>query len=224
MPDEDMAPYLAPGEFIDSDDPGVREFARRVAANAADPAEAARRLYRAVRDEIVYDPYVDYTVHDTFRASACLRAGRGFCVGKAALMAAAARALGIPARVGFADVRNHLASRRLLELVGTDEFVYHGYAELFLDGRWVKATPTFNLSLCEKFGVRPLEFDGRHDAILHPFDALGRRHMEYLREHGPATDVPADEIIVAFRARYPRLCVPGGVGGAMAQEAPAGKG
>ena len=29
--------------------------------------------------------------------------------------------------------------------MGTDLFVYHGYAELFLDGKWVKATPAFNV-------------------------------------------------------------------------------
>lgn len=192
-------------EFIDSDHARVREFARSRVGDAADAIEKARRLYRAVRDEIVYDPYVDFASLDTFRASACLVAGRGFCVAKAALLAASARVVGIPGRVGFADVRNHLASPRLLELVGSDVFIYHGYAALFLDGRWIKATPTFNLSLCERFGVKPLEFDGTSDAIFHPFDRDGRKHMEYLADRGQFDDVPAREIISAFRARYPRL-------------------
>ena len=65
--------------------------------------------------------------------------------------------------------------------MGTDLFVYHGYTDLCLDGKWVKATPAFNLALCTRFRVKPLEFDGRDDSIFHPFDEDDRRHMEYLR-------------------------------------------
>jgi transglutaminase-like putative cysteine protease len=196
---------LSSTEFVDSDHPRVRDFAQAEIRGASDPVEQARRLYRAVRDEIVYDPYVDFASLESFRASACLEAGRGFCVAKAALLAASARAVGISGRVGFADVRNHLASPRLLELVGDDVFIYHGYTALFLGGRWVKATPTFNRSLCERFAVKPLDFDGRTDALFHPFDREGRKHMEYLADRGQFEDVPAREIIAAFRARYPRL-------------------
>lgn len=196
---------LAPGTYVDSDDPDVRAFAAKHAAGASDPVEKARRLYTAVRDEILYDPYVNYASPDVYRASACLRAGRGFCIGKAALLAAAARALGIPSRVGFADVRNHLATPRLLDLVGGDVFTWHGYTALYLDGRWVKATPTFNLWLCQRFGVRTLDFDGKNDALFHPFDSNGRRHMEYLRYHGEFADVPAERIMAAFRVNHPRM-------------------
>jgi len=202
--DDDSA-YLAPGRFIDSDHPAVGAFAKRVAGAAADPTAAAVRLYYAVRDEILYDPYVPYDEPDTYRASAVLAAKRGYCVGKAALLAAAARACGIPARVAFADVRNHLATPRLLELVGTDLFIFHGIAELRLGDRWVKATPTFNLTLCQKFGIRPLEFDGRGDAVLHPFDQSGRRHMEYVNERGSYADVPVEIIMPAMLAAYPKL-------------------
>jgi transglutaminase-like putative cysteine protease len=203
--DTGLSPFLAPSIFIDSDAPSVRAFAQRSIGDAVDPVERARRLYGAVRDSIIYDPYVDFTRADTFRASACLAAGRGFCIGKAALLAASARVVGIPARVGFADVRNHLATPRLIELMGTDEFIYHGYAALHLDGQWIKATPTFNLSLCERFGVKPLDFDGRSDALFHPFDSSGRRHMEYLRDRGQFADVPLETIQAAFRALYPGL-------------------
>lgn len=92
---------------------------------------------------------------------------------KAALLAALYRAGGIPARVGHADVRNHLTSPRLMELMGSDEFVYHGYTEMWIAGTWVKATPAFNLSLCEKVGMRPLDFDGFADSLFHPQDLSG---------------------------------------------------
>jgi transglutaminase-like putative cysteine protease len=203
--DEPTAACLEPAEFVDSAAPNIVAFAREVCEGAADPITGAVRLYYAVRDGIVYTPYVDFTTPETFRASACLARGSGFCVAKAALLAAAARAAGIPARVGFADVRNHLTTPRLRELMGSDLFVYHGYTELYLEGKWVKATPAFDRRLCEKFGVRPLEFDGREDSLFHPHDVSGRRHMEYVRDRGPALDVPVGEILETFNRCYPNL-------------------
>ena len=138
-------------------------------------------------------------------ASAVLGAGQGFCIGKAALLAASARVAGIEARVGFADVKNHLTTPRLAETMGSDLFVYHGYTEMRIDGRWVKATPAFNLALCTRFRVKPLEFDGREDSIFHPFDEDARRHMEYLRDRGVYADVPVEEIQRAFREAYPKF-------------------
>ena len=196
---------LKPGRFIDSDHPAVAAFAARATADEPDPVAAAVKLYYAVRDGIVYDPYVPSDDPGTYRASAVLAKGRGYCVGKASLLAAAARSRGIPARVAFADVRNHLATPRLLELIGTDVFVYHGITELWLEGRWLKATPTFNLTLCEKFRIRPLDFDGRADAVFHPFDRDGRQHMEYLRQRGSFVDVPVEIIMPAMLEAYPRL-------------------
>lgn len=196
--------FLAPATYIDSEAPEVVAFARD-RAGSGDVRDRAVRLYYAVRDEFPYDPYSldDDPAH--FKASHVLAEGRGYCVPKATLLAAVCRAAGIPARPGFADVRNHLATKRLLEMTGSDLFIYHGYVEVLLDGRWVKCTPAFNLSLCEKFGVLPLEFDGYEDSLFHPFDARGQRHMEYVRDHGTFADTPAAEIIEAFRSRYPRL-------------------
>jgi transglutaminase-like putative cysteine protease len=197
--------YCQPGRFVDSNHPDVIAFARRAGAGASDPTDAAIRLYYAVRDEIRYDPYGVTLEPDEFTASRCLARGAGFCITKAALLAACARAIDIPARLGYADVRNHLATAKLLERLGTDLFTYHGYTDLWLDGQWVKATPAFNLSLCEKFRVLPLEFDGKTDSVFHPFDADGRRHMEYVKDRGTRADVPFDEIAANFRAVYPKL-------------------
>jgi transglutaminase-like putative cysteine protease len=217
--------YLAPGEFVDSGDPDVRAFAQKTAAGAGDAVSRAVKLYYAVRDEILYDPYYVGEARSFFQASACLRAGRGFCIPKASLLAAAARAIGIPARVGYADVRNHLSTKKLLDLVGGDLFVWHGFTELHLEGRWVKATPAFNLSLCERFGVRPLEFDGRHDSLFHEYDRGGRRHMEYVSERGHYADVPYDTIVADFKKIHPRWLVlrAGGDQGDFAREAAAGR-
>lgn len=220
-----LAPYLAPGEYIDSDHPRVRAYAERAIAGAeGDPIAAAVRLYYAVRDDILYDPYVAWGRPETYRASACLEAGRGFCVPKASLLAACGRAAGIPTRIAFADVRNHLTTPRLRRYMGgSDVFTYHGITELHLGGRWVKATPTFNLSLCRRFGVVPLDFDGYHDALFHPYDRAGRRHMEYLRYRGAFADVPYREVSAAMYAAYPGLYAgdegASGVGGDFSAEA-----
>jgi transglutaminase-like putative cysteine protease len=199
-----MNEYLQAASFIDSSHQAVVEFSKRNASGKTD-RERAISLYYAVRDDIRYNPFLDFSDRETFRASSVLAADQGFCIGKAALLAACARVAGIPARVGFADVRNHLTSPRLAETMGSDLFVYHGYTDLHLDGKWVKATPAFNLALCERFRVKPLEFDGRTDSIFHPFDADNRRHMEYLRDRGTFADVPVDTIQRAFQEAYPKF-------------------
>ena len=213
--------YTAPGEFVDCGEADVREFARKVAGSAGDDVSRAVKMYYAVRDEIFYDPYYGGEERRYFRASDCLRAKRGFCIPKAALLAAAARSIGIPARVAYSDVRNHLSTKKLLELMGGDLFIWHSFTELYLDGRWVKATPAFNLALCERFGVHPLDFDGRHDSLFHEFDREGRRHMEYVRDRGNYPDVPYETIIADFKRTYPRwmMLVRGRKSGNFAAEA-----
>jgi len=205
-PTDDPRAYLAPTAFIDSDADNVVAFARRVTAGETDPVTKAIRLFYAVRDEIPYNPYDNFRALDTYRASATLARGSGFCVAKAALLAAVARAAGVPARVGFADVRNHLCTPRLREIIGgADIFYYHGYVELHLEGRWVKATPAFDRGLCDRFGVLPLEFDGRHDSLFHPYDRSGRRHMEYVNDRGVHADIPARDVVALFEREYPKL-------------------
>ena len=195
--------YLKPGRFIDSDHPVVRAFARRHADPAMPARDIAVALYYAVRDGFRYDPYQFDMSEGGLKASRVVENGFGFCVPKAALLAAAARASGVPARLGFADVRNHLTSPRLRDMMKTDLFVFHGYAELLIDGAWRKATPAFNLALCEKAKVKPLEFDGGDDSIFHEFDALGRRHMEYVNDRGAYADVPREEMLAVFHEVYP---------------------
>jgi len=208
--------------FVDADHPDVIAFAEEATAGATTDREKAVALFYAVRDGIRYDPYVMADDPELYRASAVLQAKVGYCINKSVLLAAAARAVGIPARLGFSDVRNHLNTAKLRErLGGTDLFLWHGYTELFLDGpggdggcppdkggesrkRWIKVTSAFNIELCERFGVLPLDFDGEHDAQLHPYTADGRDHMEYVRERGSFEDLPYDEIMRDFRAAYPR--------------------
>lgn len=195
--------FLQPTPIIDFDVEQVGEFARTGVGDATEPGEMAIRLYYRVRDGIRYDPFsIDMTV-EGLRASTTLSTGRGWCVAKAALLAACCRHSGIPAKVGFADVRNHLSTERMRRFMQTDMFYWHGYTSIRLEDAWVKATPAFNIELCRRFGVKALDFDGRHDALYHPLDVDGRRHMEYLRYRGEFADVPVDDIVATFERRYP---------------------
>ncbi len=188
--------------IIDAHHPAVAAFARDRAGPASAPREQAVALYYAVRDGIRYDPYTIALSVEGLAASTTLAAGRGWCVTKAVLLAAACRALGIPARLAFADVRNHLSTARMRALMATDVFHWHGCTAIWLEGAWVKATPAFNVELCERFRLTPLEFDGRRDSLYHPFDRDGRRHMEYLRYRGEFADVPMEAIRDTFRRAY----------------------
>ena len=198
------AAALAPTALIDSDHPAVVGFARQHAVGT-DDRERAVALTLAVRDGFRYDPYrIDLSAQG-MRASSVIAQGYGWCVPKAALLAAACRAVGIPARVGYADVRNHLSTERLRRTLQTDVFVWHGYTELWIAGAWRKATSAFNIELCERFGLLPLDFDGLTDSIYHPFDKAGNRHMEYVRQHGAFDDMPLERIVADFAATYPAL-------------------
>lgn len=196
---------LAPTRIVDADHPAVVEYAAVHAGNDADPVARAVALYYAVRDGIRYDAYEIELSPAGLCASGVLARGRGWCVSKAVLLAACCRAQGIPARLGYADVRNHLTTARMRAQMGTDVFYWHGYTDILLDGAWRKATPAFNVELCTRFRLKPLEFDGRADSIYHAFDEDGREHMEYLRYRGEYADVPIDEIRRDFAQHYPEL-------------------
>lgn len=197
-----MPPDLDATRFLDLDHPRIRQLARDAIGDATTDVERARRLFLAVRDGWRYDPYTVSPDPEHYVASHVAATDRAYCIPKAVLLAALARAVGIPARLGFADVKNHLASEKLLARLGTDVFAWHGYVALSLGGRWVKATPAFNRTLCDRFGVDPLDFDGVHDAMLQPFDRGGHRYMEYLADHGTFADLPFDTIMDAFRRLY----------------------
>ena len=194
--------FLAPTHFIDSDHPDVIAFAQKATAGATTEEERASRVFTAVREQLRYDPYTLSMDPEEYKASTILRRPAAYCIPKAILLCAAARAAGLPARLGFADVKNHLSSEKLLRVLGTDVFAWHGYVELWVNGRPVKATPAFNAALCARFGVPPLELDGVHDAMLQAHDGQGRRYMEYLRDRGLYTDLPLDEILATFASLY----------------------
>ena len=207
LPPDPVAADTTSTWFIDADSDAVREFVERTLSGSEvdrdDERAVAVALFKTVRDSIRYDPYAVSVAPEYFRASTVASSESNWCVPKAVLYTATLRHVGIPARLAFADVRNHLASEKLTEAMGTDLFTWHGFTELYLDGRWLKASTAFNIEMCERFGVEVLEFDGTTDALMHPHDNAGRRHMEYVRQRGSFTDLPLEQILATFAEIYP---------------------
>uniref|UniRef100_A0AAU2VG31 Transglutaminase-like domain-containing protein n=1 Tax=Streptomyces sp. NBC_00003 TaxID=2903608 RepID=A0AAU2VG31_9ACTN len=205
--DSDLHRLTRPTEYLDHESPTVRAFVDKTlsATDAKTDIDKAIALYYAVRDGIRYEVYGADLSRSGLRASSILEAGFGFCVHKSIVYAAAVRSVGIPSRLVYGDVRNHLASPRLRELVGGDVFRYHSLTSVHLDGKWVKATPVFNKLLCRLYKIAPLSFDGRSDSLYHPYDDLGRRHMEFLQMHGDFDDVPYEQVVGGIRQAHPLL-------------------
>ncbi|MFJ6677192.1 transglutaminase family protein [Actinosynnema sp. NPDC091369] len=220
---DDLARLTAPTEFLDHESRPVQEFVdAAVADRGADKRELAIALYYAVRDDVFYEVYGADLSRDGFKASHVATRKQGFCLHKSVLYAACCRAVGIPARLHYGKVRNHLASDRLREHIGGDVF-FHGLTAVHLDGRWIKATPVFNGLLCKLYGLKPLEFDGVHDSLHHPFDEDGRKSMEFLVDHGGFDDLPYEFVMDQMRTNHPDFLDAEGTGtvrgGSLAAEA-----
>jgi len=186
--------YLKPTFFIDSDAESVKEKALELTEGVKGEKEKAKRIFYFVRDEIKYNALSPRSSPETFRASYVLSEREGYCVQKAVLLVALSRATGIPARLRFAEIRNHFMPPDFLELRGTNVFPYHGYTDLYLTGTWIKATPTYDLRTCQKAGLIPVDFDGEHDAILPLYTRDGRPNIEYVKDRGPYRDLPFGKI------------------------------
>lgn len=201
-----MSRLCEPTEFLDHASPAVQDYLARTLPDRDRPArELAVDLYYAVRDGIRYEIYgIDFS-RGAMRASAVLESGRGLCIHKSIVYAACTRSLGIPSRLAFVDVRNHVASPRLKRFLGGDVVHFHCFARLHLDGRWLSATPVFSEPLCRLYRMTPLDFDGRADAVLQPYDEHGSVHMEFVRDRGVFDDLPYERVVAGLRSAHPRL-------------------
>ncbi len=200
-----MDNYLSETTYFDFNSPKVQNFAKDLVGDLTDPVEIAKAIYLGVRDKIKYNPYVFSPNLETFKASHVVETLESYCIPKAILLGAIARHYNIPSRIGFADVKNHISSPKLIEWLRSDLFAMHGFIQLYLNNKWVVATPAFNKQLCECVGVEPLEFNGIEDSMFQQFDAKGTKYMEYLNYYGYFEDFPVDVILAGFKKHYPHL-------------------
>lgn len=200
-----MEEYLNATQFIDSNAESIREFAIEKTAGIQGDLEKAVALYYAVRDGFSYNPYILDLRPERMRASSLLTRKDGNCVEKSIILAASARAVNIPSRLSFYIVTNHIATERIERILGTRNLVFHGAAEMFLEGKWVKSTPAFNKGLCDFLGVEALEFNGLEDSMFQQYDKSGNVFMEYLHEYGAYPDLPYEKMLGEFVSHYPRI-------------------
>ncbi len=166
--------------------------------------ELAVELYLKVRDGYLYDPYHLDLTFEGLKASNIIPKKRSWCVEKALLLAALARKFGIPSRLGYAIVTNHIGVEKLVSLLRRPEIVFHGYTEMFIDDKWVKCTPAFDKRICKISGVTPLDWNGEVDSMFQEFDQ-GNRFMEYLHLYGEFSDVPIELMNTEMKKYYPHL-------------------
>jgi transglutaminase-like putative cysteine protease len=202
MTEPDLSSCLGPTPGVDCRSETVRNLARSLAEGAASPKETAVRLFTWVRDTVRYIPYAPFVRLEDYHGEEVLRRGFGFCTQKSSLLVGLCRAAGIPARFRFADLVNHNLPGRLGWVLGSNRMIYHTYVEIYLDGRWLKATPSFERPLCEKMGWRLVEFDGTKDAVLAPTDLQGRPHIEYVLDRGPLPHVPLEDMLETWYREY----------------------
>lgn len=203
---EDFAQYLESNQYFDYEHPAVQSLLNDLQGDFTGDTKAnVVRIYQYVRDAYAYNPYVFDLSTEQFKASHCVTQKQSYCIPKAVLFGALCRAIGVPARIGLADVKNHITSPKLSKLLRNDVFVMHGYTEIYLNGTWLKATPAFDTTLCQFTGIATMEFNAEEDSIFQEYNLDGDKHMEYLTYHGTFADVPVEMIFNAVRTAYPHL-------------------
>jgi transglutaminase-like putative cysteine protease len=201
---ENLQPYLLPNEFSDSDHPNLLQFVKEHINPDQDKNQQILALYLAIRDGFWYSPQYVSLKREDYKASNFLNRKEGHCIDKANLLAACAKVIGVPSRLGFANVTNHIGTEKVEKALGTNILVFHGYTELFLHNKWVKATPAFNAALCKKIHVLPLAFDGLHDSIFQQYSPTGQKFMEYLHDYGTFAVLPFDLMLQEWQKHYPK--------------------
>jgi transglutaminase-like putative cysteine protease len=202
-----MNQYLSETYYLDYSHPAIQGMVEEFKELTI--KEQIKGLFKKTRDQWRYNPYLVYTHPRGYKASFIVGKEEGHCIDKSILFISGLRALGIPARLRLAKVVNHIAVDRLIEKMGSNYIAPHGITELFVNNQWVKASNAFNQSLCDRFKVDALEFDGSDDAIFQPFNREQQQFMEYVEDYGHFEDVPMDFILETFKTSYPELYAKG---------------
>lgn len=122
----DLTRWTRPSRWIESDAPELVKAARAVAVSSADGDTRMRRLSAIARRRL---PDVEY--EGLYSARAAWKRRRGDCTEDALVLAALARAAGIPAMVasGLVYERERYHGTR-------DAFLPHAWTIAYVDGRW----------------------------------------------------------------------------------------
>lgn len=198
-----MENFLRETAYLNYSHPAFDEFLKDTTLRGNE-TEQALQLYYLVRDAFLYDPFHLDLRPQSLTASGVLAKKRAWCVEKAILLAACARKQGIPSRLGYAIVVNHIGTDKLEKYLQKKEIVFHGYVSLFLNGNWVKCTPAFDRKVCRINKVSPLEWDGKTDSMFQEFEG-NQQFMEYVHFYSEFDDVPVELMNSEMKKHYPHL-------------------
>ena len=193
--------YLVETPQMDYSNPGVKQFVQTIPVHSV-PVQQAVSIYETVRDSFIYDPYHLDLRTEFLKASTVVSKKRAWCVEKALLACACFRAFGFPSRLGFGIVKNHIGVEKLQAYLKRDEIVFHGYVEVFIEGKWSKCTPAFDPRICKLSGVPLLEWNGREDSLFQAY-VEESQFMEYLHFYGEFEDIPFELMHKEMKAYYP---------------------
>ncbi len=194
--------YLQATDYIDYEHPHIQQILEDLDLDGLSDVDKAVKLFYYVRDTISYSAKVSLLDPKIFRASFTLQQPTSFCIPKALALCALSRAVGIPARIHLVDFYNHRLSDKLEEIWGTKVMAGHCYTELHLNGKWIKATPSLDSGTCDRHEFVQVEFDGTSDAIIKEQDRQGRKHAEYIKDHGAYADLPLTKVMEIFDTNY----------------------
>jgi transglutaminase-like putative cysteine protease len=197
--------YLTSTYYFDYESDEIQQLIAEFKTDSLSEKEKTIRLYLKVRDSWRYDPYNLSFSKENFKASSISKKTKGHCVDKSIVLIACLRALGIPARIHLAKVKNHIGVESLTEKFGTNELTNHGMVNVYIEGKWLKLSPAFNASICKMFHVAPLDFDGENDSIFQEFNKEGNLFMEYIEDYGHFEDVPVEFMFKNAREHYPHI-------------------
>lgn len=202
-PQAELTQCLNETETFDFSNPDVQAFVAKANLRGT-TTEQLIQWYTYVRDSFLYDPYHLDLRKEQLRASVVVKKKRAWCVEKALLFVAGCRFLGIPARMGFGIVQNHLGVDKLEQYLKRKEIVFHGFAEVWHNEKWVKCTPAFDKRICGLSKIEPLEWDAENDSLFQAFSASGQ-FMEYLHFYGSFPEIPFQLMHDEMKAYYPHL-------------------
>ncbi|MEX0275069.1 MAG: transglutaminase family protein [Flavobacteriaceae bacterium] len=197
--------YLESTYYLNFEHDIIQDLISKYTDPSIPNTEKTIELYKMVRDDWRYDPYTISFTKEHYKASTIAQKSTGNCVEKSILLITCLRGTGIPARLHLGKVKNHIAVERLTEKFGTNELTPHGMVNVLLNGRWLKLSPAFNKSLCAKFHVAPLEFDGKNDSFLQQYNNKGNLFMEYTDDYGHFEDVPLEFMKRNIKEHYPLI-------------------
>jgi len=162
---EASARYLQSSVTVPADTRAIRDAVLRIVGTEQDPRKQIDMILQWIQANIRRMPV------DVFSALDVLERREAECQGHAYLYAALARSLGIPTRVV-----NGLAHSE-----AADGFLYHSWAESYLDDGWHAVDPTFGQPVADATHLKLIEGESISD-LLPLLDWVGKVRITVLEQ------------------------------------------